>query len=134
MDAKATAKYLERRISEAVKEAEQVRKDFGKLMDAPLNIGSRSTSPHALDRLINAEAVAVAFLEIRDMAHGTLEEVGTDAFLEAVKGCRGRILNWLRTSRVENSGVVQVQAMAQHNAATKVLSTTDVIEVMDEEN
>jgi hypothetical protein len=134
MDAKATAGYIERTISDAVKEAEKVRNDFAELLRAPLNIGSRMTSPHVLDAVTNAEATAVAFLEIRDAAGGTLEQVGFDAFLAAVRKVRGDTFSWLRTSRVENGGIVQVQANARHNAATKMLSRTDVIEIIDEEN
>jgi hypothetical protein len=134
MDAKATAGYIERTISDAVKEAEKVRNDFAELLRAPLNIGSRMTSPHVLDAVTNAEATAVAFLEIRDAASGTLEQVGADAFLEATETVRKRILDWLRTSRVENGGIVQVQANARHNAATRVLSVTDIIDLIDEED
>ncbi|MFF1701263.1 hypothetical protein [Streptomyces sp. NPDC058252] len=135
MDAKATARYIERTIDEAVKEAQEARNDFAELMTGvPINVGSSMVSPHVLDALINAEATAMAFLEIRSGAKGTLEQVGTDAFLDAVRQERVKILRWLRTSRLENTGIVQVQMTARHNAATKVLARTDVIEIIDEEN
>ncbi|MGW0626166.1 hypothetical protein [Streptomyces sp. NPDC002758] len=134
MDAKATARYIDKTITEAVKEAENVHKDFAALMTRPVVIGFSMTSPHVLDALTNADATAAAFLEIHEVAKGNLEQVGTEKFLEAVHTVRTRILEWLRTSRVEPSGVVAVQANARHNAATKVLSRTDVIELIDEEN
>jgi hypothetical protein len=133
MDAKATAKYLERRIADAAKEAEGVRGEVAESLAAPLKRGSRATSSHVLDRLIEAEAVAVAWLEIHGTAGGTLEEVGTDNFLEAVRKERGDITQWLRTSRHANTGTYGTQALAQHNAATKVLSGSDIIELIDDE-
>jgi threonine synthase len=132
MDAKATAKYLERRISDAVKEANQVRAEAAEGLAKPLTKGSRSTSAHTLDRLIDFEAVAVAWLEIHETAGGDVEKVGHEEFLEAVRKVRGEIQQYLRTSRHANTGTYATQQMAQHNAATKVLSGTDVIELIDE--
>jgi hypothetical protein len=100
----------------------------------PLAKGSRATSSHTLDRLIDFEAVAVSWLEIHETAGGPLEEVGHEDFLKAVHKVRAEITQWLRTSRHANTGTYGTQALAQHNAATKVLSGTDVIELIDEEN
>lgn len=133
MDAKATAKYLERRIGDAVKEAHAVRAEMAADLAKPLSQGSRATSSHALDRLIDFEAVAIAWLEIHETAGGDLEKVGHEDFLKAVHKVRAEITQWLRTSRHANTGTSGTQALAQHNAATKVLSSTDIIELIDEE-
>lgn len=131
MDAKATARYLARNIDRATKEAQEVRAEVGEILATPLTRGSRATSSHALDRLIEAEAVAVAWLEIQETAGGTLEEVGTDTFLKAVHSVRAEINKWLRTSRYSNTGTLALQALAAHNASIKVLSSTDVVEIID---
>lgn len=131
MDAKATAHYLTRRITDAVKDAGEWRGQLAESLSAPLVRGSRMTSAHLLERVTTAEAIAVAWLEISEVAGGTLEEVGHDAFLDAVRKVRGEITHWLRTSRHENTGASQLQALAQHNAATKVLAGTDIIEIID---
>lgn len=133
MDAKATAKYLERRIGDAVKKARAVRAEMAADLAKPLSKGSRATSSHALDRLIDFEAVAIAWLEIHETAGGDLEKVGHEDFLKAVHKVRAEITQWLRTSRHANTGTYGTQALAQHNAATKVLSSTDIIELIDEE-
>jgi hypothetical protein len=132
MDANATAKYLERRISDAVKEANAVRAEMGGELGKPLAKGSRATSSHTLDRLIDAEAVAVAWLEVYETAGGDLETVGHEAFLAAVRKEREDIQQYLRTSRHANTGTYGTLQLAQHNAATKVLAGTDVVELIDD--
>jgi hypothetical protein len=134
VDANATAKYIEKAVTGAVDGANKARANYADLLRLPLNVGSSMSSPHVLDAVTHAEAVALSFLEIHDVANGTLEQVGTEKFLEATETVRKRILDWLRTSRVENGGIVQVQANARHNAATRVLSVTDIIELIDEED
>lgn len=132
MDAKATAKYLERRIGDAVKEARTVRAEMAADLTKPLAKGGHATSSHTLDRLIDFEAVAIAWLEIHETAGGDLEKVGHEDFLKAVHKVRAEITQWLRTSRHANTGTSGTQALAQHNAATKVLSGTDIIELIDD--
>jgi hypothetical protein len=132
MDAKVTARYIERCISDAVKAAEEVRAEAAEGLAKPLTKGSSATSAHTLDRLMDFEAVAVAWLEIHEIAGGDLEKVGHEGFLEAVRKVRAEIQKYLRTSRSANTGTYGVQQMSHHNAATKVLSSTDVIELIDE--
>jgi translation initiation factor 2B subunit (eIF-2B alpha/beta/delta family) len=132
MDAKATAGYIERRLSDAVKEANGVRQEVARDLAKPMTGYSHATSSHVLDRLVDSEAIAAAWLEIYEIAGGNLEKVGHEEFLDAVRKVRDEIQKYLRTSRSLNTGISAAQQMAQHNAATKVLATTDVIELIDE--
>jgi hypothetical protein len=132
MDAKTTARYIDKKIDEAVQGAQSWRDQVGKSLQPILTAGSRATSAHNLDRLIENEAEAVGWLEIREVAGGRASEVGPEAFLDAVRKVREEIIHYLRTSRHDQTGTYVVQALAQHNAATKVLSGTDVIELIDE--
>jgi hypothetical protein len=134
MDAKTTARYIDKKIDEAVESAQSWRDQIGKSLQPVLKAGSRATSAHNLDRLIEHEADAVAWLEIRDIAGGKASQVGHDVFLDAVRKVRGEIIHYLRTSRHDQTGTYMVQALAQHNAATKVLSGTDVVDLIDDEN
>jgi hypothetical protein len=134
MNTANTARYIESTIADAVKGTEKAHKDFAALLTRPVVVGFSMTSPHVMDALTNAEAYAEAFLEIHSEAGGNLEQVGAEKFLEAVRTVRDRNLSWLRTSRVENSGIVQLQANARHNAVTKLLARTDLIDLIDEEN
>ncbi|MDX3260762.1 hypothetical protein PV336_16195 [Streptomyces sp. MI02-2A] len=132
MDAKATANYIERMIGDALKEAQSVRDGLSVELAKPMARGVGITSTHGLEHLISVETVAHAFVEIQDVAGGTLEEVGHEKFLEAVRTVRGHIQRYLRTSRVANSGIYAVQLLAMHNAATKVLAMTDIINLIDD--
>jgi hypothetical protein len=134
MDAKTTARYIDKKIDEAVESAQSWRDQISKSLRPVLTAGSRVTSAHNLDRLIENEADAVAWLEIREIAGGKASQVGPEAFLDAVRKVREEITHYLRTSRHDQTGTYVVQALAQHNSATKVLSGTDVVDLIDDEN
>jgi hypothetical protein len=134
MDAKTTARYIDKKIDAAVESAQSWRDQISKSLQPVLTAGSRATSAHNLDRLIEHEADAVSWLEIREIAGGKASQVGHEVFLDAVRKVRGEITHYLHTSRHDQTGTYAVQALAQHNAATKVLSGTDVIDLIDDEN